>query len=143
MSFAVFWNLFGAGLLLLFVPSITTSWGQIRLLGLFTGLCMLAWCLIFVFVPETTGKTLEEINYICKLRLLVPRFAGANSGAVGVPTWKHASYQLFEVLPYTLDHYLVRHITRKARYSKPKPLYRWWQETSVHREGVVDEKGPM
>lgn len=66
MSFAVFWNLLGAGLLLLFVPQITSSWGQMKLLGLFAGLCTLAFCLIFVFVPETTGKTLEEINYICE-----------------------------------------------------------------------------
>jgi hypothetical protein len=124
MSFAVFWNLFGAGLLLLFVPAITTSWGETRLLGLFTGLCMLAWCLIFVFVPETTGKTLEEINYI-----------------FGVPTWKHAGYQLGEVLPWWVDRWVGRFVfPRRARVQKPKPLYRWYQESSVGRESIVVEE---
>ena len=124
MSFAVFWNLFGAGLLLLFVPAITTAWGETRLLGLFTGLCMLAWCLIFIFVPETTGKTLEEINYI-----------------FGVPTWKHSSYQLREVLPWSVDHYVLRFVLRgRKRVPKPKPLYRWYQESTVQRESVIEEK---
>ena len=124
MSFAVFWNLFGAGLLLLFVPAITTAWGETRLLGLFTGLCMLAWCLIFIFVPETTGKTLEEINYI-----------------FGVPTWKHSSYQLREVLPWSVDHYVLRFVWRgRKRVPKPKPLYRWYQESTVQRESVIEEK---
>lgn len=125
MSFAVFINLFGAGLLLLFVPAITTAWGETRLLGLFTGLCMLAWVLIFIFVPETTGKTLEEINYI-----------------FGVPTRKHADYQLREVLPWWLDNFILKWFTpRRERVPKPKPLYRWYQETTVQKETVVDEKG--
>lgn len=73
---------------------------------------MLAWILIFVFVPETTGKTLEEINYI-----------------FGVPTWKHASYQLNEVLPWWVDANIGRFIRPgKERVEKPRPLYRWWQE---------------
>ena len=85
---------------------------------------MLAWVLIFIFVPETTGKTLEEINYI-----------------FGVPIWKHAHYQVREVLPWWLDHYFVRWIRPgRQRVAKPKPLYRWYQESSVQRESVVDEK---
>jgi hypothetical protein len=72
MSFAVFWNFLGAGLLLLLVPQLLP---QPRiLLGVFTGLCMLAWVFLFLFMPETKEKTLEEINYICKFFQLTQRW---------------------------------------------------------------------
>jgi hypothetical protein len=64
MSFAVAINFLGAGQLLLLVPQLVH---QPRiLLGVFTGLCMLAWIFLFLFMPETKEKTPEEINYICK-----------------------------------------------------------------------------
>jgi hypothetical protein len=63
-----------------------------------------------MFVPETTGKTLEEINYI-----------------FGVPTGQHARYQLGEVLPWWVDHWLM---FGRRGVVKPKPLYRWYQEVN-------------
>lgn len=98
MSFAVFTNLFGAGVLALLVPQLTralahypsadstTKIGESRLLGLFTGLNVIALILIFFLVPETAGATLgeglggvslEELNYI-----------------FDVKTRKHVDYQV-------------------------------------------------
>ncbi|KAF2664939.1 hypothetical protein BT63DRAFT_482841 [Microthyrium microscopicum] len=117
MSFAVFWNFLGAGLLLLLVPRLLPSKSSPAasartLLGIFTGLCMLAWVFIFLFVPETKEKTLEEINYI-----------------FGVPTLRHCRYQLLEVAPYKMDQLVWRWIfPRRERVKKPYPLYRWYDE---------------
>ncbi|TAQ86918.1 hypothetical protein B7494_g4748 [Chlorociboria aeruginascens] len=47
-------------------------------------------CMIFLFLPETKQRTLEELDYI---------FA--------VPTRIHAKYQLFKVLPWWLKHHLL------------------------------------
>ena len=114
MSFAVFCNLFGAGLLTLFVPraqvtspepgqAITAAfektWNirQERLLGAFVGFNIAAMLLIFFLVPETAGASirkehgklnymsLEELNYI-----------------FGVPTMKHIQYQFNHVLPWAV-----------------------------------------
>ncbi|KAF2430709.1 MFS general substrate transporter [Tothia fuscella] len=124
MSFAVSWNLLGAGLLTLFVPQITATWGEMKLIGLFAGLCTFAFCLIFVFVPETSNMTLEEINYI-----------------FGVPTGKHASYQLKKVLPYFVDHYFLRFIFRnRKRLPKPANLYRWWNEQKSTRQKINEKE---
>jgi hypothetical protein len=111
----VFWNFLGAGLLILLVPQRFPN--PTVLLGVFTGLCMLAWVCIFLFVPETKERTLEEINYI-----------------FGVPVLRHASFQLFEVAPYKLDHLVGRYLfPNRKRVEKPAPLYRWYRD--VHKEG--------
>jgi hypothetical protein len=78
---------------------------------------MLAWVFIFLFVPETKQRTLEEINYI-----------------FGVPTLRHAKYQLWEVAPYKLDQWVGKYVAKqRVRVRKPHPLYRWYRD--VHREG--------
>jgi MFS family permease len=50
--------------------------------GFYAGLNIIAFCMIFLFVPETKQRTLEELDYV---------FA--------VPTRKHMSYQLTKALP--------------------------------------------
>src|SRR5215469_6206635 len=98
MSFAVFVNLFGAGVLSLFVPELTMAVqnlngnGQSSLLGVFVGLNFLSLLLIFFFVTETAGATLgkrpislEEVNYI-----------------FGVSTVDHIHYQLSRIVPWAL-----------------------------------------
>src|SRR5579871_6851812 len=131
MSFAVFVNLFGAGILTLFVPVLTTSLqafnnnGQSSLLGIFVGLNVLSFLLIFFFVPETAGATLgkeegslnyislEELNYI-----------------FGVSTIKHISYQLRHMVPWMFDRLIWRlthPFSRHSPYSEDRPeeLYTW------------------
>lgn len=69
MSFSVFCNLLGAGILSLFVPFLNTSLTATGLLCLFAGLNVLAFCLVYFFVYETKQATLEELNSIFSVPL--------------------------------------------------------------------------
>ena len=124
MSFAVFVNLFGAGVLSLFVPELTKAVqnlngnGQSSLLGVFVGLNFLSLLLIFFFVPETAGPTLgkhislEEVNYI-----------------FGVSTVDHIHYQLSRMVPWALRRLgrWLAHPFQKSLDSdaRPEGLYTW------------------
>ncbi|OQD69216.1 hypothetical protein PENPOL_c002G03242 [Penicillium polonicum] len=67
MSFSVMVNFLGLGLLVLFVPQLTSKFhGEGNLLFFFSGLNLLALILIFFFVPETKDVSLEDMNSICK-----------------------------------------------------------------------------
>jgi MFS family permease len=118
MSFAVFTNLFGAGLLALFVPALTNAVGHPGLLAIFAGLNVVAFVLVFFFVRETAGAavggaeagsmlsvSLEELNYI-----------------FGVSTAKHAVYQWRTVLPWAWRYYVRRD---KHCDEQPEKLYTW------------------
>lgn len=128
MSFAVFCNLFGAGILTLFVPSLTKALGnnhhqdptgQSRTLAIFAGLNIFALILIFFFVPETAGATLgkeegslnyislEELNYIFSVR-----------------TRKHMAYQVKTVVPWAWKYY-IRRREEDRRQDSPEQLYNW------------------
>lgn len=126
MSFAVFTNLFGAGLLALFVPALTNAIGHVGLLAIFAGLNVIAFVLVFFFVRETAGATaegsagsmvsvsLEELNYI-----------------FGVSTAKHASYQRRTVLPWAWRYYVRR--DRRCP-DQPEQLYTWASAREQERE---------
>jgi Sugar (and other) transporter len=145
MSFAVFINLFFAGLLTLFVPQMTTALrygsssvgpGQSRLLAVFAGLNVVSFLLIFFFVPETAGAalqgrqegslnniSLEELNYI-----------------FGVSTRKHIRYQLQHVLPwsvqwvkYGINRYVLRH-KDAVEPEETEDLYYWVSVKKLERE---------
>lgn len=58
--------------------------------GFYAGLNIIAFILIFLFLPETKQRTLEELDYV---------FA--------VPTRKHARYQLFTVLPWWFKRWVL------------------------------------
>jgi hypothetical protein len=80
-------NLFGAALSLSF-PSI---WRSFRPSGLgtlffFAGLNIISFILIFLFVPETHLKTLEDLNAIFDRQ-----------------TRSHVEHELYHVLPWALD----------------------------------------
>jgi len=137
MSFAVFINLFGAGLLTLFVPELTTALskyngnGQSSLLGVFVGFNILAYFLIFFFVPETAGATLgkeegslnyislEELNYI-----------------FGVSTTQHIAYQLKHVVPWIFRRWRWRliHPFTPSTENEPEKLYTWVNVRSIEKE---------
>lgn len=149
MSFAVFINLFGAGILTLFVPELTTSLqahngnGQSSLLGIFVGLNVLSFLLIFFFVPETAGATLgkeegslnyislEELNYI-----------------FGVSTMKHISYQLRHMVPWMFRQLIWRlthPFSRDSPYSddRPEELYTWVNVRTVEKVETRQPKSAM
>lgn len=69
-----------------------------------SGLNVTALILIFLWVPETKQRTLEELDYI---------FA--------VPTRVHMRYQMFTALPWWIRRYIFR------RKEKLEPLYKFDQ----------------
>ncbi|KAF2833031.1 MFS general substrate transporter [Ophiobolus disseminans] len=148
MSFAVFVNLFGAGVLALVVPQLTRALaayppsdidlktGESRLLGIFTGLNVVSLILIFFLVPETAGATLgsdstkglnyislEELNYI-----------------FNVPTRKHITYQVRVMVPWAWDMLVWKYKTNVLRRDEDRPddayqLYTWVQVQEVNELG--------
>ncbi|KAI9761432.1 MAG: hypothetical protein M1840_001945 [Geoglossum simile] len=74
---------------------------EVGAFGFYAGLNVTAFVLIFLFVPETKQRTLEELDYI---------FA--------VPTRTHMRYQLFVALPWWFKRYIL--MNKKAT---KKPLY--------------------
>jgi hypothetical protein len=97
------------------VPALTVAIGHAGLLGIFAGLNVVTFFLVFFFVRETAGAglggeaggmtfmSLEELNYI-----------------FGVSTRKHIQYQLKSVLPWVLKRYIKRDPDCPRR---PPPLY--------------------
>jgi hypothetical protein len=69
--------------------------------GFYAGLNMLAFVIIFFFLPETKQRTLEELDYI-----------------FGVPTRRHAAYYTFTWLPWAVKRYVLFHGTAEL-----EPLY--------------------
>lgn len=58
--------------------------------GFYAGLNLTALVMIFLWVPETKQRTLEELDYV---------FA--------VPTRKHMSYQMTKALPYFIKRWVL------------------------------------
>ncbi|KAJ7755722.1 hypothetical protein DFH07DRAFT_885765 [Mycena maculata] len=83
MSFAVATNFFFAAVLGVTFPRILSAFGIVGAFGFYAGLNVVAFVMIFLLLPETKQRTLEELDHV---------FA--------VPTSKHISYQLNNFLPY-------------------------------------------
>lgn len=101
MSWAVATCLFWAAVLSLTWPSMESAMTATGAFGFYTGLNLLAFVMIFLFVPETKQRTLEELDYV---------FA--------VPTRTHMHYQLTKALPYFFKRYVA--MNKSARL---EPLY--------------------
>ncbi|KAG6011854.1 hypothetical protein E4U43_008075 [Claviceps pusilla] len=90
MSWAVATNNFWASVLSLTFPRMLIAMTPTGAFGFYAGLNLVALVLIFLFVPETKQKTLEELDYV---------FA--------VPDRTHARYQLGIVLPWWCRRWLL------------------------------------
>jgi hypothetical protein len=145
MSFAVFVNLFGAGVLALVVPQLTRllagypdnnldlKTGESRLLGIFTALNVVAFFLIFFFVPETAGATLgsdsaQGINYISLEEL---------NYIFDVPTKKHITYQVRVMVPWAWNMLVWKYRSGRAedRPADADQLYTWVPIQEVNELG--------
>ncbi len=133
---------FPLGILTLFVPELTQALtygdnkyesGQSRLLGIFAGFNILAFLLIFFFVPDTAGATLQKdersLNYMSLEEL---------NYIFGVPTLQHIQYQLREVVPWCIGmmNWTIRsHLLRQSvqRPNDPSVLYTWVDIKSLQR----------
>ncbi|THX51176.1 MFS transporter [Aureobasidium pullulans] len=88
MSWAVATNNFWAAVLSLTFPRMLQVLGPTGSFGFYAGLNVVALIMIFLFLPETKERSLEELDHV---------FA--------VSTRRHASYQMNEVLPWWSKRY--------------------------------------
>ncbi|KAH8648870.1 hypothetical protein BGZ61DRAFT_547101 [Ilyonectria robusta] len=91
MSWAVATNNFWAAVLGLTFPRMLLLFTPAGSFGFYAGLNIVALVAIFLFMPETSKRSLEELDYV---------FA--------VPTTIHAKYQLTQVLPWWVKNYVLR-----------------------------------
>ena len=101
MAWAVATCLFWAAVLSITFPRMVNAMTVPGAFGFYAGLNVTAFVMIFLFVPETKQRTLEELDYI---------FA--------VPTRVHIKYQTGTVLPW----WFKRYVLRKSNAACP-PLY--------------------
>ncbi|KAJ6088726.1 hypothetical protein N7486_009987 [Penicillium sp. IBT 16267x] len=100
MAWAVAVCLGFAAVLSITFPRMLHALGATGAFGFYAGLNVTALVMIFLWVPETKQRTLEELDYI---------FA--------VPTRVHMRYQVFKVLPWWFRRYIFRQDV------KLEPLY--------------------
>ena len=106
MSLSVATNLFWAAVLTVVFPRLSDVFGLTGSLAFFAGLNVMATIMIFLWVPETKQRTLEELDYI-----------------FGVPTRRHMYYQVFEVLPWAFKRYILRKNVELAPLYKFQKVY--------------------
>ncbi|KAH8807167.1 sugar transporter [Xylogone sp. PMI_703] len=90
MSWAVATNNFWASILSLTFPRMLKALTPQGAFGFYAGLNVLALVMVFLFLPETKQRTLEELDYV---------FA--------VPTRTHAKYQFTKVLPWWIRRWVL------------------------------------
>ncbi|KAJ3572394.1 hypothetical protein NP233_g3117 [Leucocoprinus birnbaumii] len=115
MSWAVATCLFWASVLSLTWPRMQTAMTPTGAFGFYAGLNVLAFFMIFLLMPETKQRTLEELDYV---------FA--------VPMSKHVNYQVTKFLPYWVKRWIFF-----QKNAKLEPLYDFSQVESI----TVYEKG--
>ncbi|KAL4796063.1 hypothetical protein BDV19DRAFT_398528 [Aspergillus venezuelensis] len=75
MSFSVMVNFVGLGLLVNFVPAITDEFEKMKVQGhacllyIFAGLDLIAFVLVFLFVPSTGRRSLEDMNAVFDIKM--------------------------------------------------------------------------
>ncbi|KAH7091340.1 major facilitator superfamily domain-containing protein [Paraphoma chrysanthemicola] len=109
MAVAVAVNLLGAGILVLVFPFLMHSIGRTGSLSIFAGLNLVAFVLVYLFVPETKGRTLEELQYTFDL-----------------PTRWHVSYRASYIREHLVENWW-RYLTRQKipEDELPAPFYEW------------------
>ncbi|KAF4508088.1 hypothetical protein G6O67_004515 [Ophiocordyceps sinensis] len=103
MGFAVATCLFWAAVLGTSFPFLLKQLHTVGAFGLYAGFNLVAFVMIFLWVPETMQRTLEELDYV---------FA--------VPVRKFAAYQITETIPW----FFKRHILMQ-RNAVRRPLYQF------------------
>lgn len=101
MGWAVATCLFWAAVLSISFPAILAAFGNVGAFCFYAGLNMAAFVMIFLFVPETKQRTLEELDYV---------FA--------VPGRKFIAYQVGKALPWWFNRYVLF-----KKGAKLEPLY--------------------
>ncbi|KAF1828804.1 hypothetical protein BDW02DRAFT_614210 [Decorospora gaudefroyi] len=114
MAVSVAVNLLGASILVFIFPYAMDSIGMTGAFSIFAGLNLVAFVLVYLFVPETRMRTLEELQYTFDL-----------------PTRWHVVYRMSHVREHIRDNWW-RYVTRQ-HVEPPIPFYEWarvtYQET--------------
>ncbi|GAO16223.1 hypothetical protein UVI_02000060 [Ustilaginoidea virens] len=118
MAWAVATNLFWAAVLGITFPLMLGRLGVIGSFGFYAGFNIAALVLIFLFVPETKQRTLEELDYI---------FA--------VPTRVFVRYQTTKALPWWCKRWLLF-----QKHARLQPLYQL--DVAEHEEEEEEEEEP-
>ena len=117
MSWAVATCLFWAAVLSISFPRILIAFHPVGAFCFYAALNVTALVMIFLWVPETKQRTLEELDYV---------FA--------VPTRTHMRYQVTKALPWWIKRYILR-----QKGAKLEPLYRF--EGAVAADQAIAVKG--
>lgn len=117
MSWAVATCLFWAAVLSISFPRILIAFHPVGAFCFYAALNVTALVMIFLWVPETKQRTLEELDYV---------FA--------VPTRTHMRYQVTKALPWWIKRYVLR-----QKGAKLEPLYRF--EGAVAADQAIAVKG--
>lgn len=99
---------FWASVLSLSLPRLLAVFTPAGVFGFYAGLNVLAFFLIFFFLPETKEKSLEQLDYV-----------------FGVPTRKHASFQGSQQFPWWFKRYIMQ------RKGVPEPQLYHFEDTGV------------
>jgi membrane protein implicated in regulation of membrane protease activity len=113
MAVSVAVNLLGAGIVALVFPFLMYSITATGALSIFAGLNLVAFVLVYLFVPETRMRTLEELQY-----------------TFDVPTRLHVAYRAGYIRKHVRENWW-RYLTRKE-VEPPIPFYEWARV--AHRE---------
>ncbi|MCJ1428761.1 hypothetical protein MMC29_006672 [Sticta canariensis] len=116
MSWAVATCLFWAAVLSITFPRLLRAFHPVGAFVFYAALNLTALVLIFLFVPETKQRTLEELDYV---------FA--------VPTRTHAHYQCTKALPWWIKRYILRQRVQL------EPLYQF--DGSLAADQAIAVKG--
>lgn len=114
MAWSVAINAGGATALALTFPYMLVAFTPTGAFGFYCGLNVLAFIMIFLWVPETKALTLEELDYVFAL-----------------PTTRFMSYQVNEVLPY-----FTRRFVLFQKEAELRPLYDVSETTTMTQPKV-------
>ncbi|KAL1412168.1 hypothetical protein Q8F55_003177 [Vanrija albida] len=112
MGWAVATCFFWASVLAMTWPPMKHAMGPTGAFCFYAGLNMVAFVLIFFFLPETKQLTLEELDYV-----------------FGVPMSRHAKYQGTEWLPWFIKRYILR-----QKDAHLEPLYNLEEIGGIEKE---------
>lgn len=126
MSYATAVTWFFNFVLSISFPPLLASFGPQGAFGFYAGWCIVLWWLILLFVPETKGKTLEELDQV---------FA--------VPARAHAAYGLRQI-PYGFRRWVLRRdVVAEDLYGDDESVSGSGSASATGVEGKGGEKGEV
>ncbi|KAF2867314.1 major facilitator superfamily domain-containing protein [Massariosphaeria phaeospora] len=117
MAVSVAVNLIGAGILVLVFPMLMYRIGTTGSLSIFAGLNLVAFVLVYLFVPETKRRTLEELQYTFDLS-----------------TRWHVEYRSVYIRKHFIKNFWKYVTLKKVR--PPTAFYRWARITHGDEDAV-------